>query len=158
LVAPNLTETAFTEFLESHGSRLRHAFIARYGPDVGSDVTSDVTAYAWEHWDKVSAMDNPSGWLYRVGQSRARWYHLRRRPVLLPDPRTDQNRWVEPALPRLLASLPKRQRVAVILTQAFGYTVREAAEIIGVAPSTVQQNAQRGLARLRAQLGVPSDV
>jgi DNA-directed RNA polymerase specialized sigma24 family protein len=48
--------------------------------------------------------------------------------------------------------------VAVILTQAFGYTVREAAEIIGVAPSTVQQNAQRGLARLRAQLGVPSDV
>jgi RNA polymerase sigma factor (sigma-70 family) len=65
---------------------------------------------------------------------------------------------VEPALPRLLASLPKRQRVAVLLTQAFGYTVREAAEIIGVAPSTVQQNAQRGLARLRAQLGVPSDV
>lgn len=158
MAAPNLTETAFSEFLESHGSRLRHAFIARYGPDVGSDVTSDVTAYAWEHWDKVSTMDNPSGWLYRVGQSRARWYHRRTRPVLLPDSQQDQNRWVEAALPQFLASLPKRQRVAVILTQAFGYTVREAAEIIGVAPSTVQQNAQRGLAKLRAQLGVPSDV
>jgi RNA polymerase sigma-70 factor (ECF subfamily) len=151
-------EISFTGFLDHHGSRLRHAFIARYGPDLGADVMGDVAAYAWEHWEKVSAMDNPSGWLYRVGQSRARRYFRYRRPVRLPPPRPDRNPQVEPALPGLLASLPERQRVAVLLTRAFGYTVREAAEIIGVTPSTVQQNAQRGLTRLRTGLGVPSDV
>jgi len=153
-MAPNPIQTAFTEFLQNHGPGLRHAFVARYGPDVGSDVMGDVAVYAWEHWEKVSRMDNPSGWLYRVGQSRSRRYF--RRPVRFPEPRPVSNPIVEPALPGLVGSLPERQRVAVLLTLAFGYTVREAAEIIGVSPSTVQQNAQRGLARLRERMGVPS--
>jgi RNA polymerase sigma-70 factor (ECF subfamily) len=155
-MAPNPTEAAFTEFLENHGSGLRRAFVARYGPDVGSEVMGDVCVYAWEHWGKVSQMDNPSGWLYRVGQSRSRRYF--RRSLRLPPPRRGGDPVIEPALPGLLESLPDRQRVAVLLTQAFGYTVREAADIIGVSASTVQQNAHRGLIRLRAQMGVPSDA
>jgi RNA polymerase sigma-70 factor (ECF subfamily) len=155
-MAPNPTDAAFTEFLEDHGPGLRHAFVARYGPEVGSEVMGDVSMYAWEQWKKVSQMENPSGWLYRVGQSRSRRYF--RKPLRLPPPRREGNPVVEPALPRFLKSLPDRQRVAVLLTQAFGYTVREAAEIIGVSASTVQQNSDRGLTRLRAQMGVPSDV
>ena len=151
-------EAEFTEFLGNHGSRLRHAFIARYGPDVGSDVMGDVAEYAWKHWDEILAMDNLSGWLYRVGQSRSRKYFRRLRSLRLPAPRSDRVPEVEPALPRLVASLPESQRVAVLLTQAFGYTEREAAETIGVSPSTVHQNTQRGLERLRARLGVPSNA
>jgi RNA polymerase sigma-70 factor (ECF subfamily) len=155
-MAPNPTAADFTEFMENRGPGLRRAFIARYGPDVGTDVMGDVSAYAWEHWKKLSQMENPSGWLYRVGQSRSRRYF--RRPVRLPPPRPVDGPAVEPALPRMLEALPDSQRVAVLLTKAFGYSVREAGEIIGVAASTVQQNAQRGLTRLQAQMGVPSDV
>lgn len=155
-MAPSPTEVEFTEFLEAHGSGLRHAFVARYGPDVGSEVMADVAEYAWGHWRKVMQMDNPSGWLYRVGQSRSRRYF--RRQVRLPASRPDSHPLVEPALPGLLQSLPNGQRVAVLLTQAFGYTVREAAEIIGVSASTVQQNAHRAMDRLRVEMGVPSDV
>jgi RNA polymerase sigma-70 factor (ECF subfamily) len=151
-------EAEFAEFLGNHGSQLRHAFIARYGPDVGSDVMGDVAEYAWSRWDKVVAMENPSGWLYRVGQSRSRKYFRRLRPLRLPPPRSDRVPEVEPALPGLVAALPDSQRVAVLLTQAFGYTEREAAETIGVSPSTVHQNTQRGLERLRARMGVTSDV
>lgn len=150
------TEEAFTEFLRRRGPGLRHAFIARYGPDIGSEVMGDVSVYAWEHWKKVSRMENPSGWLYRVGQSRSRRYF--RRPIRLPQPEPANDLIVEPALPGALEALSKDQRVAVLLTQAFGYTVREAAEIIGVAASTVQQNAQRALDGLRARMGVPSDA
>ncbi len=155
-MAPHPTEAEYTEFLQSRGPGLRHAFVARYGPDVGSDVMGDVAEYAWEHWYKVAGMENPSGWLYRVCQSRSRRYF--RRPVFLPAPRRESYAVVEPALPQALRSLPNAQRVAVLLTHAFGYTVREAAGIIGVSPSTVQQNTSRGLARLRAEMGVPSDV
>ncbi len=65
---------------------------------------------------------------------------------------------VEPALPRILQSLPVAQRTAVLLTKAFGYTEREAAAVLGVSASTVHQNTRRGLERLRTQLGVPSDA
>jgi DNA-directed RNA polymerase specialized sigma24 family protein len=117
---------------------------------------SDVALYAWEHWSKVSDMANPSGWLYRVGQSQSRRYF--RRPVRLPPPRFDGNPTVEPGLVPSLESLSVKQRVAVLLVHAFGYTVREAAEVIGVGASTLQQNAQRGLSKLRDRLGVTSDV
>jgi RNA polymerase sigma-70 factor (ECF subfamily) len=155
-MAPHPTVAEYIEFLRSRGPGLRHAFVARYGPDVGSDVMGDVAEYAWEHWHKVGNMENPSGWLYRVGQSRSRRYF--RRPVRLPTPHRDSCSVIEPGLPLALRSLPDSLRVAVLLTQAFGYTVREAAGIIGVSPSTVQQNTSRGLARLRAEMGVSSDV
>lgn len=153
-MATNPIQIEFTEFLENRGPGLRHAFVARYGPDVGGDIMGDVALYAWEHWEKVTQMDNPSGWLYRVGQSRSRRYF--RRPVLFPEPTPRSEATIEPALPGLIGSLPDRQRVAVLLTRAFGYTVREAAGIIGVSPSTVHQNAERGLTRLRERMGVPS--
>ncbi len=155
-MTPNPTETAFTEFIDSNGAGLRHAFIARYGPDVGADVMGDVTEYAWSHWNKVAKMQNPSGWLYRVGQSKSRRYL--RRPVRLPAPLPTSEPSVEPELPRILLALPHSQRVAVLLTHGFGYTVREAAGIIGVSASTVQQNAQRGLSRMRTEMGVSSDA
>jgi len=59
-MAPNPTEADFTEFMENHGPGLRRAFIARCGPEVGTEVMGDVSDYAWEHWKKLSQMDNPS--------------------------------------------------------------------------------------------------
>ena len=41
-MAPQPSEAAFTEFFENHGVGLRHAFIARYGPEVGAEVMGDV--------------------------------------------------------------------------------------------------------------------
>ena len=55
-------------------------------------------------------------------------------------------------------AIPHAQRVAVLLTHGFGYTVREAADIIGVSPSTVQQNADRGLSQIRTEMGVSADA
>jgi DNA-directed RNA polymerase specialized sigma24 family protein len=155
-MAPKPPEVVFTEFVENHGTGLRHAFIARYGPDVGADVMGDVTEYAWRHWGKVSKMHNPSGWLYRVGQSRSRRYL--RRPVRLPAPRSESEPIVEPGLPGALLGLPPAQRVAVLLIHGFGYTVREAADIVGVSASTLQQNAHRGLSQMRTEMGVVSDA
>jgi len=65
---------------------------------------------------------------------------------------------VEPALPEALRSLSEKQRVAVLLIHGFGYSVREVAELLDVSPSTIQQNAERALARLRDSLGVPHVV
>lgn len=150
------TAKGFDGFVASVGPRLRHAYIARYGPDVGADVTAEALAYAWENWSKVSGMKNPVSWVYRAGQSRSRRFF--RKPIQLPPPGGGHDPVVEPELPRCLARLSEKQRVAVVLVHAYGYTVRETAELLDVAASTVQRNAERGLMNLRTGLGVRSGV
>ena len=59
----------FTDFVENTELDLRRALIARYGPERGREATAEAFAYAWEHWNRIKDMKNPSGYLYRVGQS-----------------------------------------------------------------------------------------
>ncbi len=142
----------FAAFVREGGARLRRAFIAAYGPEVGAEATSDALAYGWEHWDRVSGMKNPAGYLYRVGQSKARRY--RRRPARLPEAEDRASPWVEPGLPDAMGELSERQRQAIVLCHGFGWTLVEAADLLGVGPSTVQRHIDRGMQKLRSRLGV----
>ena len=97
-------------------------------------------------------MGNPVGYLYVMGRDRSRprsW----RPPALLPcDPISTP--WIEPGLPRALADLPDRQRVVVMLLHCFQWTMSEVAELLGISKATVQTHDERGLARLRSEMGV----
>jgi RNA polymerase sigma factor (sigma-70 family) len=119
-------------------------------------VTADSLAYAWEHWDRVRQMANPAGYLFRVGQSKARWYHRPR--VSFPAQEITETRDVEPDLHRALARLTKNQRTAVVLIYALDWTEEEVAELVGKSRSTVRTHLERGLARLRDALEVKVDV
>lgn len=130
--------------------RLRRALVAIYGPDRGQEATAEALAYAWEHWSDVQALSSPVGYLYRVGQSRTR----RRKVRHLFQRAEEPQHWVEPKLGSALSALPKQQRLAVVLVFAAGFTPKEAAEILGVSPSTVKTNTERGVANLRNALGV----
>ncbi len=142
----------FTTFMEDVGARLRRAFISMYGPEVGSEVTADALAYAWEHWSRVEKMENPAGYLFRVGQSRARGY--RHRPQALPEAPDAAAPWFEPGLPAALSRLSERQRLAILLCEGFGWTRQEVAELVGVNAATVQRHIDRGMAKIRRALGV----
>jgi RNA polymerase sigma factor (sigma-70 family) len=152
------TTDSFDAFVEEAGQRLRRGLIARYGPEVGAEATAEALAYGWEHWDQLASMPNPAGYLYRVGQSRSRAVFRARRwlsnrppfPVASSNPEPA----VEPALSKALQALSEKQRAAVLMVHGFGYSVREVADLLDVAPSTVHRNADRALARLRDSLGV----
>ena len=144
---------SFSHFLRENEPKLRRALVARYGPEIGREATADAMAYAWEHWDRVSAMDNPGGYLYRVGQSKSRRFFRRR--VAFPAPQDHGLPWVEPALAPALAALSSRQRQAVVLVHGFGYTHAEVADLLGLSRSSIQNHVERGLAALRDRLEVP---
>lgn len=141
----------FEAFVRETEPRLRRALVAAFGFEEGRDAAAEALAYAWEHWDKLRAVTNLPGYLYRVGRTAA--LRRKRTPVL-----HDSDGWsehhFEPGLPGALASLSQRQRIAVVLVHGYGYTLREAAEITGITRSSVQIHAARGLARLRANLGI----
>jgi DNA-directed RNA polymerase specialized sigma24 family protein len=128
---------------------LRRAFVAAFGFEDGRDATAEALAYGWEHRERIVAMDNPAGYLFRVGQSG----HRRRRDGFLPARDAHDAPVVEPELMGALKSLTPQQRVAVVLTEAYGWTLSEVAEFMGRKKSTVQRHRERGLSKLRKRLG-----
>lgn len=144
-------ESTFTSFFQEVEPRLRWALVARFGPERGREAAADALVYGWEHWERVGVMENPAGYLYRVGQRRGmrRW----RRPVL-PAPPDHHEAWVEPRLAEALARLSVRQRTAVVLVHSLGWTHQETAEVMGVSVSTVRNHLRRGMAKLRSVLEV----
>jgi RNA polymerase sigma-70 factor (ECF subfamily) len=147
----------FDDFARMAEERLSFAFAATYGPELGVEATAEALAYAWEHWDRVRGMQNPVGFLYRVGQSKVR-RHRWRRPPIAPLPHDSSEPHVEPELLRALASLSRNQRVAVVLIEGFEWRQREVSDLLGISRSTVQKHYERGMRRLRERLEVRSDV
>ncbi len=145
-------DETFVEFAERVSPRLKAALVAAVGINRAPDAASEALTYGWEHWERVRSMENPAGYLYRVGVSRGRrWRPLR---PLLPVPPTEEMPWVEPGLPKALSRLSEKQRVVVLLVHSFGWTQEEAAELLGISRATAQTHLERGMHRLRASLGV----
>jgi DNA-directed RNA polymerase specialized sigma24 family protein len=97
-------------------------------------------------------MENPVGYLYKVGRNKARRRMSRRAPVFagetvvgIPD--------IEPGLPAALDRLSERQRVVVVLVHSYQWTLAEVAELLGLSKSSVQNHLERGMVHLRGVLG-----
>jgi len=141
---------AFEAFVTEVEPDLRRALFAALGIDRGREATAEALAWAWENWDRVRAMDNARGYLFRVGQSRTR--AKKTRPVFVRPYWSEPQ--VEPYLGEALRELSESQRVAVVLVHGFGWTMREVGELTGTKVTTIQTHLERGLKRLRAALEV----
>ena len=145
---------AFASFVASTEPRLRRALVAAYGPTVGREVTVDALSWAWEHWDRLRVMANPVGYLSRVGQTRARATLARSASVAEFDAGAAVDDVdVTPELMTSLRRLSPQQRGAVLLVHGYGLSTRAAAETLNVSVSTLRVHVERGLARLRAEIG-----
>lgn len=141
----------FDRFVREVETRLRAALMATYGPVEGRAAAVDALSWAWENWSRVRDLDNPAGYLYRVGRTAARRARSRPIPVHRVGVHVDDPA-VSPELVVALAELSAQQRAVVMLIHAFGWTQRDVAELFDLAPSTVQTHVERGLARLRGHL------
>lgn len=145
---------AFREWVAEAEPRLRRAYAGVRGPDDARDAVAEALAYAWEHWERVQHMDNGIGYVFRVGQSRTR---VRKRPDLPAASAVGQPD-VDPGLVPALKRLPDQQRTAVWLVHACDWTHAEAAEAMGISPSTISTHVNRALAALRDRLEVTADA
>jgi DNA-directed RNA polymerase specialized sigma24 family protein len=148
------TVSDFSAFFVLAEPRLRRALVAAYGGERGREATAEALAWGWEHWSEVEAMDNPIGYLYRVGRSRTRGRRFR----VVFERAESADPWVEPRLGDALAALTERQRLAVGLVHGYGWSLREVADVCGLRVTTIQNHLERGTARLRSLLGVPEDA
>lgn len=149
-------DVTFETFLAEHRARLTAGLVAAYGPEVGHEAAAEAVAYGWQHWDRLQTMDNPAGYLYRVGQTAARGQfrptgYLPTHPAPgLPD--------FEPGLAPALEALSEQQRACVLLVHALGWSKADAARLLDIDVSTLRTHVNRGLDRLRASLKVEPHV
>ena len=142
----------FSTFVEETEPGLRHALIAELGYETGRDAAAQALLYGLEHWDRVSGVENPAGYLYRVGQ---RWGRRHRRPLRrFGDIAGNDDRWIEPGLIRALEALPTQQRVAVVLRHGLDMGYRGIAELTESKEPAVRKKVERALVTLRKALEV----
>lgn len=144
---------SFESFVADASVRLRRAFVARYGVELGVEACAEAIAWAWAHRDRLATMTNPVGYLYRVGQTavrrQTRW---QRTPPLPREEAVDEMSLPDPALHDALATLNRDQRAAVMLVHAYGYPYAEAAAMLDIPVSTLKNHLNRGAAKLRRKL------
>lgn len=153
--------TDFAALVADVGERVRRALVAYYGVEIGTEAAADAVRYGWEHRERLSEMGNPAGYLFRVGQSRARPYRRwSQRRTAFPssfDQHVSSTSDDGAALLDLFAALgklPPRQRSAVVLVRAHGYSYAEAAQILGITTTALTNHIHRGMARLRILMEV----
>ena len=140
----------FEAFFRDAEPRLRRAFVGTHGTARAADATAEALVWGWEHWDRVSTMDNPIGYLFRVGQSKTR----PRRTPRLPAPEALGEPDLDPSLVPALLRLSPQQRTAVWLVHGCQWRYQEVAEAMNISASAVGTHLTRGLESLRRSLRV----
>jgi RNA polymerase sigma-70 factor (ECF subfamily) len=157
------TVEAFETFFDAERVRLLGALIVMAGNKAeAEELLQDAFLKVWERWDRVAAMENPSGYLYRTALNLYR-RRLRRASVAMRRafnilPNTDELAGVEvrDEAVRLLGKLTPRERAAIVITAYLGYSSEEAARLMGISANTVRVLTGRARATLRAAEEAPT--
>jgi RNA polymerase sigma factor (sigma-70 family) len=125
------------------------------------DAVQETLLKAWRAWDSLSHMDRQTAWLTRVCVNHC----ISRRRMLrargLPMPGLIDRARPSPVgghdaeridMDRAYRRLSRKQRAAISLNYAHGYSVDECAVFMGCRPGTVRTHLERGLATLRKEL------
>jgi RNA polymerase sigma factor (sigma-70 family) len=145
----------FAAFVTDTRTGLTRALTAYHGPQRASDLVAEAFAYAWTNWERIEPMRNPGGYLFRLADRLGQRQSIsaNREPVTDPD-QFVSNPWFDSEhhheLVSLLSGLPPRQRAAVLLIHAYGYTYRETAALLDLPVTTITNDAIRGVKALRA--------
>jgi RNA polymerase sigma-70 factor (ECF subfamily) len=114
------------------------------------ELMQDAFLKVWERWDRVGGMDDPVAYLYRTAMNLFRKRYRRtmlavRRTVRVAPSNDDFSDAEDRQVVRhVLATLPPRQRAALVLTELLGFTTKEAGDALGVTDATIRSLTRHG--------------
>ncbi len=146
------------DLFRSEYERLVRSLGLAFDPESASDAVQDAFIEADRRWAKVSTLDDPAGWIWRVAVNRLRTgrrNHRRRREIvatLHPHEAPDlTDRLVD--LRAGLAQLPEQMRVVTCLFYLADLTIDQVADALGV-PGTVKSTLHEARKRLTESMEV----
>jgi RNA polymerase sigma-70 factor (sigma-E family) len=129
---------------------------------VAEGLVQESLAKAALRWPRIEAMDNPDGYVRRVlvNQPLRRWRRrstsertLGRVPDVAVNDGSSQ-RAAHAELHAALASLPPRQRAAIVLRYYEDLSVAETAAVLGCSVGTVKSQTSRALKALASSMNI----
>jgi RNA polymerase sigma-70 factor (ECF subfamily) len=122
------------------------------------EITQDAFLAAWERWDRVSAMENPTGYVFRTAMNlfrkRYRRAVLATRKAVRPALRADDFAAAEDreVVRATLAVLTPRQRAAIVMTELLSFSSEETGQVLGIRAGTVRSLVAQGRQTFRTAL------
>jgi RNA polymerase sigma factor (sigma-70 family) len=143
---------SFEDFYRTNRTNVGRALaLTLRNPDLASDAVDEAMARAYQRWTHVGQLDNPGGWVYRVGLNWSRSV-LRRltrpAPIWVSANSASEGNTSDPSIDRALASLSTDQRAVVVCRLLLGLSEGQAATALGIRPGTVKSRLHRALDRL----------
>ena len=149
-----------------------YAYLVRMLRDseLAADLTQDAFVKAYKNYDTLQKDDNARAWLYQIAH-RVALDELRRRKIIRMIPWTGEARGAAPSAERLamdlrlsgpleraLASIPERQRAALLLAELHDLTGLELAAAMGVSHVAARAILTRARESLRRALAAEQDA
>ena len=141
---PEREPTSFEAFFEDEKERLLRVLSVITGSrGEAEDLAQEAFTRLFERWERVGEMDDPAGYLHRTAMNLFRSQYRRARLALKRAASLGPERDVFEAVEerdvatKALARLTPRQRAALVLTEALGYSGEEAGRLLGIKASTV---------------------
>jgi len=142
---------AFEAFYQAEARTLfRRLWLVTGNRAEAEELMQDAFLSIWQRWAQVSGIDDPVGYLYRTAMNLFRKRYRRatlalRRTVRLAPSNDDFSEADDRHIVRhVLATLPPRQRAALVLTELLGFTTKEAGDALGVTDATIRSLTRHG--------------
>ena len=152
---------SFEAFYNAEGQTLfRRLWLVTGNRAEAEEIMQDAFLKVWERWDRVGTMEDPVGYLYRTAMNLFRKRYRRaalavRRSIgLVPSGDDFADADDRETVRRVLATLPPRQRAALLLTEMLGFSSEEAGRVLGVRASTVRSLSHQGRESFREAMEV----
>lgn len=154
------------EFCRRAHPRLVRTLAAATGDvSLADEITQEALARAWERWDRVSLLDQPEAWCYRVAMNLARSQFRRRAAARRAHDRmpaastaVDGAASTDDELMTALRRLPELQRSVLALRFLADLSVESTADVLRMPIGTVKSTTSRALAELRLILDPRPDA
>jgi RNA polymerase sigma-70 factor, ECF subfamily len=156
----------FDEFYAAHFDDLtRTLTVALSDRDLAEEATQEALTRALRRWRHVRGLDRPAAWLYVVAMNHVRdgWRRERREPSwdadlngASPDPSGGVTTAV--SVRDAIATLPARQREAVVLRYLADLSLADVADAMGCAVGTVKATLHQALRSLRVEFEEDDDA
>lgn len=151
-------DDGFEAFYPAYVDRVHRALTLSLGDDdLAREATDEAMLRAYARWGRVRRLDNPAGWVYRVGLNWATswWRKLRRERPAVTDDQHPGTPGVDPtalAARAALNRLPLTQRTVVVCRVLLDLSTAETAAVLDLPTGTVKSRLARALETLRAEL------
>ncbi len=120
--------------------------------ELANEAVDEAFTRAYARWSRVSQLDDPTAWLYRVASNWATsWLRKRRMRPVRPTEELETARYdvvEDPAVLAAIEALPSAQRAVIVLRFYLDWDIARIATALDVPPGTVKSRLHRALTRL----------